>query len=110
MASNPIQSHHSMANGWGKLTIVADFILLGSKIPTCSDYMHEIERCLLLGRNAITNLNSILKSRDITFPIKIHMVKFMIFPVVMYRCECWTIKMASTEEVILSDCGAEKDS
>ena len=73
---------------------VTDFILLGSKITADSDCSHEIKRLLLLGRKAMTNLNSILKSRDITFPTKICLVKAMVFPVVMYGCESWTIKKA----------------
>ena len=73
---------------------VADFIFLGSKITADGDCSHEIERHLLLGRKAMTNLDSILKSRDITLPIKVHLVKAMVFPVVMYGCESWTIKKA----------------
>ena len=71
----------------GKVEIVTDFIFLGSKITPDGDCSHEIKRCLLLGRKAITNLESILKSRDITLPTKVHIVKAMVFPVVMYRCE-----------------------
>ena len=73
---------------------VADLIFLGSKITADSDCSHEIERFLLLGRKAMTNLDSILKSRDITLPAKVHLVKAMVFPVVMYACESWTIKKA----------------
>ena len=73
---------------------VADFILGGSKITTDGDYSHEIKRCLLLGRKVRTNLDSILKSRDITLPTKVHLVKAMVFPGVMYGCESWTIKKA----------------
>ena len=73
---------------------VADFLLGGSKITADGDCSHEIKRCLLLGRKAITNLNSILKSRDITLPTKICLVKAMVFPVVMYGCESWTTKKA----------------
>ena len=73
---------------------VTDFIFLGSKITVDSDYSHEIKRCLLLGRKAMTNLDSLLKSRDITLPTTIHLVKAMVFPVVMYGCECWTVKKA----------------
>ena len=73
---------------------VADFILGGSKITANGDCSHEIKRCLLLGRKAMTNLDSVLKSRDITLPTKVHLVKAMVFPVVMYRCESWTIKKA----------------
>ena len=70
---------------------VTDFIFLGSKITADGDYIHEIKRCLLLGRKVMTNLDSILKSRDITLPTKFHLVKAMVFPVVMYECENWTI-------------------
>ena len=73
---------------------VTDFILGGSKITADGDCSHEIKRRLLLGRKAITNLDSILKSRDITLPTKVHLVKAMVFPVVMYGCECWTVKNA----------------
>ena len=73
---------------------VAEFILGGSKITADGDFSHEIKRCLLLGRKAMTNLNSILKSRDIILPTKVCVVKAMIFPVVMYGCESWTIKKA----------------
>ena len=73
---------------------VSDFIFLGSKIPADGDCSHEIKRCLLLGRKVITNLDSILKSRDITLSIKVHLVKAMVFPVVMYGCDSWTVKEA----------------
>ena len=73
---------------------VSDFILWGSKITADGDCSHEIKRCLLLGRKVTTNLDSILKSRDITLPTKVHLVKAMIFTVVMYGCESWTIKKA----------------
>ena len=73
---------------------VTDFIFLGSKISADSDCSHKIKRCLLLGRKVMTNLDSILKSRDITLPTKIWIVKNMVFPVVMYGCECWTVKKA----------------
>ena len=73
---------------------VADFILGGSKITADGDCSHEIKRCLLLGRKVMTNLDSILKNRDITLPAKVHLVKAMVFPVVMYGCETWTIKKA----------------
>ena len=77
-----------------KVEIVTDFIFLGSEITVDGDCSHEIKRRLLLGRKAMTNLDSILKSRDITLPTKVHVVKAMIFPVVMYECESWTIKKA----------------
>ena len=75
---------------------VRDFIFLGPKITADGDCSHEVERCLLLGRKAMTNLDSILKSRDITLPTKIHVVKAMVFPVVIYECESWTIKKAES--------------
>ena len=71
---------------------VSDFILGGSKITADGDCSHEIKRCLLLGRKVVTNLDSILKSRDITLPTKVHVVKAMTFPVIMFRCESWTIR------------------
>jgi len=77
-----------------KVEVVTDFIFLGSKITVDSDCSHEIKRCLLLGRKAMTNLNSILKSRDITLLTKVHIVKALVFPIVMYRCKSWTIKKA----------------
>ena len=76
------------------MAAVTNFIFLGSKITTDGDCSHEIERCLLLGRKAMTNLDSILKSRDITLLTKIHLVKAMVFPVVLYGCVSWTIKKA----------------
>ena len=78
---------------------VTDFIFLGSKITADGDYSHEIKRCLLLGRKVMTNLDSILKSRDITLPTKVHLVKTMVFPVVMYGCEKWTIKKAECRRI-----------
>ena len=78
----------------GKLETVADFIFLGPKITADGDCSHEIKRRLLLGRKVMTNLDSIFKSRDITVPAKVHLVKAMVFPVVMYGCESWTIKKA----------------
>ena len=90
-ASGPITSWH--ING-GKLEILTDFIFLGSKITAEGDCSHEIKRCLFLGRKVVTNLDSILKSRDISLPTKVCLVKAMVFPVVMYGCESWTIKNA----------------
>ena len=78
---------------------VRDFVFLGSKITSDGDCSHEIKRCLLLGRKAMTNLDSILKSRDITLPIKVHLVKAMVFPVVIYGCESWTIKKAECRRI-----------
>ena len=83
-----------MANKWGKMKTVADFTFLGCKITAYSDYSHEIKRCLILERKAMTNLDSILKSRGITLPTKVQIVKAMAFPGVMYGCESWTIKKA----------------
>ena len=77
-----------------KMEIVADFIFLGSKITADSDCSHEIKRHVLLGRKTMTDLDSVLKSRDITFLTKVHIVKAMVFPVVTYRCESWTIRKA----------------
>ena len=78
---------------------VRDFIFLGSKITADGDCSHEIKRCLILERKVMTNLDSILKSRDITFPIKVHLVKAMVFPVVMYGCESWTVKKAEPQRI-----------
>ena len=91
MASGPITSWQK--NG-EKMEIVTDFILGGSKITADDNCSHEIKRGLLLGRKAMTNLDSILKSRNITMPTNAHLVKAMVFPVVMYGCESWTIKKA----------------
>ena len=78
---------------------VTDFIFLGSKITANGDCSCEIKRCLLLGRKAVTNLDSILKSREITLPTKVHLVKAMVFPVVMYGCESWTVKKAGCRRI-----------
>ena len=77
----------------------ADFLFLGSKITADGDWSHEIKRRLLLGRKAMTNMDSLLKSRDITLPTKVRLVKAMVFPVVMYRCESWTIKKAECQRI-----------
>ena len=89
---------------------VTYFILGGSKITAHGDCSHEIKRRLLLGRNVMTNLDSILKSRDITFPTKVCLVKAITFPGVMYGCESWTIKKLSTEELMLLNCDVGEDS
>ena len=89
---------------------VTNFIFLGSKITADGDFSHEIKRCLLLGRKTMTNIESILKSIDITLPTKVHIIKAMVFPVVMCGCESWTIRRLSAEELILSNCGAREDS
>ena len=91
MASSPITSRQIDGETVGT---VADFIFLGSKITADGDCNHETKRRLLLGRKVITNLDSILKSRDVTLPTKVHLVKAMVFPVVMYGCESWTVKKA----------------
>ena len=89
---------------------VTDFIFLGSQITVDGDCNHEIKRCLLLGRKAMTNLDSVLKSRDITLLTKVHIVKAMVFPVVIYGCESWTMKKAEQEELMLLNCGVGEDS
>ena len=91
MASGPITSRQI---GGETVETVADFIFQGSKITADGDFSHEMKRCLLLGRKAMTNLDSILKRRDITLPAEVHLVKAMVFPVVMYGCESWTVKKA----------------
>ena len=88
----------------------SDFILGGSKITADGDCSHEIKRGLLLGRKFMTNLDSILKSRDITLSRKVHLGKAIVFPVVMYGCESWTIRNFSTEELMLLNCGVREDS
>ena len=89
---------------------VADCILGGSKITADGDCSHEIKRCLLLGRKVMTNLDSIFKSRDITLPTKVHLVKAMVFPGVMYGCESWTVKKAECQRIDASNCGVGEDS
>ena len=89
---------------------VKDFTFGSSKITADGDCSHEIKRSLLLGRKGMTNLDSILKSRDITLPTKVHLVKAMLFPVVMYGCECWTIKMLSIKDLMFLNCGVGDDS
>ena len=94
MASGPITSRHIDGEA---MEIVSNFILGGSKITADGDCSHEIKRRLLLGRKVMTNLESILKSRDITLPTKVHLVKAVVFPIVMYGCESWTIKKAECQ-------------
>ena len=89
---------------------VTNFIFLGFKITEDGDFSHESKRHLLLGRKVMTNLDSIFKSRDITLPTKIHLVNAMVFPVVMYGCESWTVKKAEAEELMLLNCGVGEDS
>ena len=96
MASDPISSWQIDGEIVGT---VADFILGGSKITADGDCSHAIKRCLHLGRKVMTNPDSILKSRDITLPTKVHLVKVMVFPVVMYRCETWSIKKAERRRI-----------
>ena len=99
-----------MANRWGNNRNSDRFYFLGLKITADGDYSHEIKRCLLLGRKAMTKLDVILKCRDITLPTKFRLVKAMVFPVVMYGCESWTIKKLSTEELMLLNYGIGEDS
>ena len=94
MASGPITSWEIDGE---TVETMSDFIFLGSKITADGDCSHEIKRCLFLGRKVMTNLDSVLKSRDITLPKKVHIVKAMVFPVVMYRCESWTVKKAERQ-------------
>ena len=96
MACGPITSWQTDGE---TVEIVSDFIFLGSKITADGDCSHEIKRCLLLGRKIMTNLDSIFKSRDITLPTKVHLVKAMVFPVVVYGCESWTIKKAEHRRI-----------
>ena len=96
MASGPISS---LQIDGEIMETVTDFLFLGSKITADGDFSHEIKRRLFLGRKAMTNLDSILKSRDITLPTKVHLVKAMVFPVVMYGCESWTIKKAEHRRI-----------
>ena len=107
MASDPITSWQIDGE---TVETVSDFIFLGSKITADDDCSYEIKRHLLLGRKAMANLDSILKSRDITLPTKIRLVKAVVFPVVMYGCESWTIKKLSIEELVLLNCGVGEDS
>ena len=102
MASGPITSWEIDGE---TVETVADFIFLGSKITADCDCSHESKRRLLLGRKVMTNLHSILKSRGITLSTKVRLVKAMVFPVVMYGCESWTIKKAEWEELMLLNCG-----
>ena len=107
MASGPITSWQIDRE---KVETVSDFIFLGSKITADANCGHVIKRRLLLGRNFITSLDSILKSRDITLPTKVCLVKAIVFPVVTYGWESWTVKKASTEELMLLNCGVGEDS
>ena len=106
MTSSPITSWQIEGE---KAEAVTDFIFLGSKITVESNCSPEIKRRLLLGRKAMTNLDSRLKSRDITLPTKVCLVKAMVFPVVMYGCESWTTKKAECQELMLLNCGVGED-
>ena len=89
---------------------VSDFIFLGSKITAHGDCSHDIKRRLLLGKNVMSNIDSIFKSRDITLPTKVYLVKATVFPIVMYGCESWSIMKLSAEELMLLNCGVGEDS
>ena len=107
MASDPITSWEIDGE---RVETVSDFIFWVSKITADGDCSHEIKRHLFLGRKVMTNLDSILRSRDITLPTKVRLVKAMVFPVVMSGCQSWTIKKLSTEELMLLNCGVGEDS
>ena len=107
MASDPVTSWQIDGE---TVEIMKDFILGGSKITADDDCSHEIKRHLLLGRKAMTNLDSMLKIRDITLPTKVRLIKAMVFPVVLYGCESWTIRKLSAKELMLLNCGAREDS
>ena len=107
MTSGPITSWQIHGE---TMETIRDFNLGGSKITADGDCSHEIKRRLLLGRNVMTNLDRILKTRDITLPTNVHLVKAMVFPVVMYRCESWTIKKTEHQRIDALNCGVGKDS
>ena len=107
MASGPITSWQIDGE---TMETVREFILGGSKVTADGDYSHKIKSCLLLGRKAMTNIDSILKSRDITLPTKVRLVKAVVFPVVMYGCESWTIKKPERQKLMLLSCGVGEDS
>ena len=107
MASGPITSWQIDEK---TMETVSDFIFGGSRIAADGDCSHEIKRRLLLGRKVMTNLDSILKSRDVILSTKVHLVKAVVFPVVMYACEIWTKRKLSTEELMLLNCGVGEDS
>ena len=107
MASGPITSWQIDGETVG---IVSDFIFLGSKITADGDCSYEIKRCLLLGRKVMTDLDSIFKSRDITLPTKVRLVKAMAFPVVIYGCESWAVKKAEHQRIDALNCGVGEDS
>ena len=99
-----------MGNRWGNSGNIVRLYFSGLKITADGDCSHEIKRCLLLERKVMTNLDSIFKSRDITWPTKVRLVKAMVFPVVMYGCESWTVKKLSAKELMLLKCGVGGDS
>ena len=107
MASGPITSWELDGE---TVETVSDFIFLGSKISADGDCCHEIKRRLLLGRKVMTNVDSILQSRDITLPTKVHLVKVMVFPVVRYGCESWTVKKGECRRIDALNCGVGEDS
>ena len=107
MASSPVTSWQIDGE---TVETVTNLIFLGSKITADGDCSHEMKRHLVLGRKAMTNLDSVLKSRDITLPTKVHIVKAMVFPVAMYGCESWTIKKLRTEQLMLLNCGVGEES
>ena len=107
MASGPITSWEIDGE---TVETVSDFILGGSKITADDDCSHEIKRCLLLGRKVMTNLDSLFKSRDITLPTKVCLVKAMVFPVVMYGSECWTVRKVERRRIDAFECGVGEDS
>ena len=107
LASSPITSWQIDGETMKTMT---DFILGGSKITADGDCRHEIKRHLLFGRKVMTNLDNIFKSRDITLPTKVRLVKALVFPAVMYGCESWTIKQLSAKELMLLNCGVGEDS
>ena len=107
MAFSPITSWQI---GGETMETATDFIFLGSKITADGDCNHEIRRCLLLGKKAITNLDSILKSRDITLPTKVCLIKAMVFPIVVNGCESWTIKKAEQQKIDALNCRVGEDS
>ena len=107
MASGPITSWEIDGE---TMETLSDFVFWGSTINADGDCSHEFKRCLLLGRNVLTNLNSTLKYRDITWPTKVHLVKAMVFPVVMYGCESWMVKKAEHQRMMLLNCGVGEDS
>ena len=107
MVSDPITSWEIDGE---TVETVMDFIFWGSKITADGNCSHEIKRRLLLGRKVMNNLESILKSRDITLSTKVHLVKAMVFPVVMYGCESWAVRKLSTKELMLLNCGVREDS